>query len=187
MKSFIRKKILYKIKKYSQQNSVKYRCKIEEEANKNLLSLCQIVSTLKIWGFYYPMSYEISPLPTLHILEKTKTVGLPILQPKKMVFSIWEQNMPMTRHPLGFMQPQYPSPPIFPDAVICPLVAFDASRTRLGYGYGWYDRYLAFLKSKKEVICIGFAYSFQEESYIPPEKHDIKMHYIVTEKKIFGL
>ena len=64
--------------------------------------------------------------------------------------------------------------------VIMPLVAFDRKGDRIGYGRGYYDRFLAkHLTGTK----IGLAYSLQE-CEIESEDTDIKMDYVVTEKEI---
>ncbi|MGH1411347.1 MAG: 5-formyltetrahydrofolate cyclo-ligase [Mycoplasma sp.] len=65
---------------------------------------------------------------------------------------------------------------------IIPLVAFDRKMNRIGFGKGYYDRYLN--RYEKNCIKIGLAYSFQETIDIPSEPHDVKLDYIVTEKEI---
>ena len=73
---------------------------------------------------------------------------------------------------------------VYPDILLVPLVAFDRKLNRLGYGAGFYDRFIKFLKKKKKIITIGLAYDFQEVYLIPVSKHDQKLDYIVTNKKI---
>lgn len=68
------------------------------------------------------------------------------------------------------------------DIVVVPLVAFDKKGTRLGYGGGYYDRFLGDLDSCKK---IGIAFSVQELEQIEKEDHDVKLDMIITEKKIF--
>ena len=65
------------------------------------------------------------------------------------------------------------------------MVAFDYNLNRLGYGGGYYDRYLAKFFKKKKIIKIGIAYSFQKLVKIPTNKYDIKLDYIVTEKRLY--
>ena len=56
---------------------------------------------------------------------------------------------------------------------------------RLGYGKGFYDRFLnKFLKKKKNIIKIGIAFSFQKYNKLPISKFDVKLDYILTEKGI---
>ncbi|MEK6950038.1 MAG: 5-formyltetrahydrofolate cyclo-ligase, partial [Nanoarchaeota archaeon] len=54
---------------------------------------------------------------------------------------------------------------------------------RIGYGYGYYDRFLG--KLDKNTAKIGLCYEFQLVEKIPEEKHDVPMDIIVTEEKVF--
>ena len=68
------------------------------------------------------------------------------------------------------------------DVVIVPLVAASLDRYRLGYGGGYYDRFLR--KLRPDLITIGLSYEMQLFESIPIEEHDIRLDYIVTENKI---
>jgi len=63
--------------------------------------------------------------------------------------------------------------------VIIPVLAFDREGNRLGYGAGYYDR---FLGSCKETVKIGAAYSFQGVNLLPSDNFDIKIDMVVTEE-----
>ena len=65
-----------------------------------------------------------------------------------------------------------------------PLVAFDKKLNRLGYGGGYYDRYIEYIKKRKKIIAIGLAFDFQEYKSIPITKFDQKLNYILTNKNI---
>jgi len=67
------------------------------------------------------------------------------------------------------------------DLVIVPLVAFNRQGNRLGYGGGYYDKFLAKNNCKQ---AIGLAYSFQEVEELPVEEHDQKLDLIITEKEV---
>lgn len=70
-----------------------------------------------------------------------------------------------------------------PDLIIVPGVAFDMEGHRIGYGKGYYDRFLH--GARKEAIFIGLCHDFQlQKEPLPREKHDICMHKIVTENRI---
>ena len=72
-----------------------------------------------------------------------------------------------------------------PDVMLLPLLAFDKNRNRLGYGKGYYDRYLSKTSKKNnQIIKIGIAFSFQEFKRIPVNSTDVKLDYILTEKGI---
>jgi 5-formyltetrahydrofolate cyclo-ligase len=62
-------------------------------------------------------------------------------------------------------------------------VAFDKKLNRLGYGGGFYDRYIQKISKKKKVVKVGLAFSFQKLKNIPVNKHDKKLDIIITEKE----
>lgn len=68
------------------------------------------------------------------------------------------------------------------DVVIVPAVAYDINCYRLGYGGGFYDRFLC--KLKPNTITIGVAFDFQIFDDIPKEPHDAQLNYVITESRI---
>ena len=68
------------------------------------------------------------------------------------------------------------------DLIIVPGVVFDENGNRIGYGGGYYDRYLEEIKLKNNKLVL--AYEFQVLDCIIEEDHDIKVDYIITEEKI---
>lgn len=68
------------------------------------------------------------------------------------------------------------------DVIIIPLLTFDHNLNRLGFGGGWYDRFLAKQKHAKK---IGVAFDIQRTETIPRMSHDIPLDMVVTESKIF--
>ena len=62
------------------------------------------------------------------------------------------------------------------------MVAFDKNLNRIGYGGGYYDRYITRLKKIKKIITIGLAYTYQKVNNISVNKYDMKLDYIITEK-----
>jgi 5-formyltetrahydrofolate cyclo-ligase len=69
--------------------------------------------------------------------------------------------------------------PVVPDALLIPLVGFDAEGYRLGYGGGYYDRTLA--AAAERPFCIGLGYDEMRLPTIYPQPHDIPMDVIVTD------
>lgn len=67
------------------------------------------------------------------------------------------------------------------DVALIPGIAFSKNRDRLGFGKGYYDRFLAEFTGTK----IGIGYDFQIRNNIPVSDHDVKMDLIVTEKRIY--
>ena len=70
--------------------------------------------------------------------------------------------------------------------MLVPLLAYDNKKNRLGYGGGFYDRYLnKYLKSYNNVLTIGIAFSFQKHKNLPVNKKDVKLNHILTEKGLY--
>ena len=73
-----------------------------------------------------------------------------------------------------------------PDAMLVPVLAFDKNKYRLGYGKGFYDRYLnKYLKQHKKIITVGVAFSFQRHHKLPKNRNDVKLDFLLTEKGIY--
>lgn len=68
------------------------------------------------------------------------------------------------------------------DIIIIPGISFDKRCYRIGYGAGYYDRFLA--KSNYRIPTIGVAFDFQIIDNVPVEDFDIPLDYIITEKRI---
>ncbi len=67
---------------------------------------------------------------------------------------------------------------------ILPGLGFSKKMQRLGYGGGYYDKFLS--QTKKDIKKIGICFSEQIMEEIPSEKHDVKLDYIVTDFEILG-
>jgi len=177
-KSKIRSKILYFRKK---------------NFNKNLkINLNKFISFLKInirnekkIGGYYPSNYEIDDLEILDLLdEQNFKISLPIVKKNnQMNFHIWSKKDPLTINKFGIPEP-ISSKIIYPDILLVPLVGYDNNLNRLGYGGGFYDRYIEKIDKIKKVTKIGLAFSYQKIISVPINQYDRKLDYIITEKGI---
>ena len=98
-----------------------------------------------------------------------------------MNFFNWSSKDPMMINQYGIPEP-ISNQIKYPDILLVPLVAYDKNLNRVGYGGGFYDRYIKKIKKIKKVITIGLAYSFQKVKKISVNKHDIKLDFIVTEE-----
>ena len=156
------------------------------------INLSKFISFLKIdklnlksIGGYYPSNYKIDDLDILGLLEtKNFKVSLPIIKKdNQMNFCRWSRNDPLKINKFGIPEP-LSSKVFYPDILLVPLVAYDSSLNRLGYGGGYYDRYIEKLDKIKKVIKIGLAFSFQKISSIPTNQYDKRLDFIVTEKEI---
>ena len=173
----IRKKIL-KIRK---QNNFK-------NLSINFKSILKILKKKKIngkiLGGYYPYNYEVDTIQILKKLEKKNySISLPkIKKNSQMDFFQWSTKDPLLVNSYGIPEPTS-NKVIYPDILLVPLVAYDKNLNRIGYGGGFYDRYFEKLKKIKKIITIGLAYSYQKVKKVPINNRDIKLDFIITEKK----
>jgi len=100
-----------------------------------------------------------------------------------MNFYKWSIKEPLKINKFGIPEP-VASKILYPDILLIPLVGYDKNLNRLGYGGGFYDRYIAKIDNTKKVIKIGLAFSFQKIKSIPINHYDKKLDFIITEKKI---
>ena len=100
-----------------------------------------------------------------------------------MNFYSWSRNDLLKINKFGIPEP-LETEIIYPDILLVPLVAYDSSLSRLGYGGGYYDRYIEKIEKIKKVTKIGLAFSFQKISSIPIDQYDKRLDFIVTEKEI---
>ena len=172
----IRKKIL-KVRKKKSKN-------LEINFNNILEILNKSKTSGKIIGGYYPYNHEVS---TLKILEKFEKLNYQISLPKirknsQMDFFKWSLKDLLSINKYGIPEPNSDKI-VYPNILLVPLVAFDKHLNRIGYGGGFYDRYLKRVKKVKNIMTIGLAYSFQKVKKIPVNKYDIKLDFIVTNEK----
>ena len=176
-KSQIRKKIFYYRKSKNLDN---YNITFKSVSN----ILKNMRSKGKVLGGYYPFNYEVNVMNILEKFEKQNYfISLPkIKKNSEMDFFNWSTTDPMMINKYGIPEPT--SNQIkYPDILLVPLVAFDKDLNRVGYGGGFYDRYIKKIKKIKKVITIGLAYSFQKVKKISVNKYDMKLDFIVTEKE----
>ena len=140
----------------------------------------------KIIGGYYPYNYEIDVIEILEKLEKFDyLITLPKIKKNfQMDFFRWSVKDPLSINKYGIPEP-VSSKNEYPDILLVPVVAYDKNLNRIGYGGGFYDRYLSKINKRKKTIKIGLAYSFQEVKKISMNKYDVKLDFIVTEKGFY--
>ncbi len=138
-------------------------------------------------ALYYPSSYELNILNIFEVeFFKKKKFLLPIITDNfSMHFYEWKNKDVLKVNKYGILEP-LKSKSLIPNVILVPLLAFDKFKNRLGYGKGFYDRFLQkHDKNKKKLISIGVAFSFQRHHILPTNNKDVKLDYIFTEKGIF--
>lgn len=158
------------------------------------LVICNAVEKLQEYKkakyifMYMPLGNEVSTMPLLEkLLDRDEvTVAFPKVIGKKMEFFIVNSLCEFDKGCYNIMEPistcQKANIKAKDAIMIMPGVAFDMSGSRVGYGGGFYDKYIAsgFMGTK-----IALAYDFQVYSSIKTDTFDQKCDIIVTEKNTY--
>jgi 5-formyltetrahydrofolate cyclo-ligase len=136
-----------------------------------------------IVGGYHALPEEADPAL---LLERLVGLGCHMAYPR-----VAAKNQPLEFHRVpdgevlapgtfGIHEPLDSWPRALPQVLLVPLLAFDGTGHRLGYGGGFYDRTLALLN----VPAIGIAYAGQEVASLPRAPHDRTLDMVLTEQGI---
>ena len=175
-KSYIRKKILYLRKRnYSKNLSINFKKFLKFLEKKNIRS--------KIIGGYYPFNYELDSLNILEgLAKKNYVISLPKVGKNNMMnFFYCSLKDPLKINKYGIPE-TISKKKVNPGVLLVPLVAFDKQLNRLGYGGGYYDRYISKLQDSHKIIKIGIGFSFQKVKSLPINEYDKKLDFVITEK-----
>tara|TARA_X000000950_G_scaffold71812_1_gene89094 strand:- start:149 stop:700 length:552 start_codon:yes stop_codon:yes gene_type:complete len=138
-------------------------------------------------ALYYPSNFEVNIVKILenNFMNK-KDILLPVIEENnQMNFFPWKRKHILLVNKFGILEP-FKTKIKIPNIIVVPVLAFDRNKYRLGYGKGFYDRYLnKYLTKFKNIITVGVAFSFQKHHKLPIDKHDVKLDYIITEKGIY--
>lgn len=133
---------------------------------------------------YLPIGDELDPRPAMAALrEAGARICVPVIEGKArpLSFRLWTHEARLAPGPFGVPVPEN-TPTVTPDLVIAPLLAFDATCHRLGYGGGFYDRTLEALRAVRPLRAAGFAYAAQQVDAVPREATDARLDAVITEK-----
>ena len=166
------------------------RAYAEKKVSEHALYLEEIKRAQTV--FLYASYREEVPTRELFLALKGagKQIAFPKVRENEMEFypvSSWEELVPGYR---GILEPVSDEKQVVipqrTDVCILPGTAFDKTGNRIGYGAGYYDRYLEGLADDIPV-CVGLAYECQiAKGLLPVEKYDKKVQYLITEKRVFG-
>ena len=137
-------------------------------------------------ALYYPTCFEINVLKLLeNQYMNNRNILLPVIEENnRMNFFSWKKNNVLLVNKFGILEP-YKTKFKTPNLILLPILAFDRNKYRLGYGKGFYDRYLKkYSKKISNILTVGVAFSFQKHHKLPIDKNDVKLDYILTEKGI---
>lgn len=132
----------------------------------------------KVVGAYHAFGSEVrTDLIIEHARALGKKIGLPSVEGDNLTFYELSFGKYLVKGRFGIMEPLPFGPVDRIDLLVVPGIAFDKKGYRLGYGKGYYDKFLA----KKKVALIGLGYSFQLLESLPKGKYDKRLDAIATE------
>ncbi len=138
-------------------------------------------------ALYYPSNFELDVLKLFEFnsIFRQDTL-LPVTNKNNLMnFYSWKKNDVLFVNEFGILEPAKTQIKV-PEIILVPVLAFDKNKYRLGYGKGFYDRYLnRYLKQFKNILTVGVAFSFQRHHNLPVNQNDVKLDFIITEKGIF--
>lgn len=144
-------------------------------------TLLPLLEDKKMIGIYLPKGNEVDISALLFL---NKCIGVPKVRNKEaMDFFLIQGYEDVEESIFGLLEP---TTNILInvedlDCILVPLIAFDENKHRIGYGKGYYDRYLKGCSA----ITIGVAFTCQKVESIPCDEHDIDLDMIVTEQGIY--
>jgi len=133
---------------------------------------------------YYPIRKEVDIFSFLKEVSDRKIILLPysVKKEKKIYPILYKNDEKFDKDDFGIPVPK--NKEVFKgkiDIILVPGVAFDFNFNRLGYGLGFYDK---FLRENPQSFKIGIAYDFQIIKELPYSESDVKLDMIVSEKRI---
>ena len=130
---------------------------------------------------YLPIRSELSPLP---LIEALAAEGFPTAMPvtpepgNPLLFRAWAPSAPLADGPYNTKQPPSDAAEMIPSVILAPMLAFDSSCWRLGYGGGFYDRLFAQVGG----LRLGVGFALQRVSDWGSEAHDQRLDGFLSEE-----
>lgn len=154
-------------------------------AQRHLLALESFQQAGMI-GLYAPLGNEVATSMLFQVAQAAgKRLFYPLVCGEGLSFHEVIALEQLSRGSFGILEPcplegASAAPDL--DLIVVPGVAFDLRGHRVGFGKGYYDRYLAGLQRMPTLV--GLCHDFQLCPTVPAEGHDIRMHYLVTERRV---
>lgn len=154
--------------------------------NKRIISdkKPDILDNNTIIGLYWPLKGEVDLIKLA--IKFSKKIALPKIKGTKMYYVKYGLGSKMERSSFNkLMQPQNENK-VEPSIIIIPALSLSLQGDRLGFGAGYYDRYID-KASKKKIMKIGVCFHRDLSEYLPREPHDLALDYVITDKTIIEL
>jgi 5-formyltetrahydrofolate cyclo-ligase len=139
----------------------------------------------RIVAGYAPIGSEIDSIPLLALLAvRGVSLCLPVVRKGARIleFRAWAPGDMLEQGVFGTRHPSLDSQVVRPDMVLVPMLAFNESGHRLGYGGGYYDATLQSLRATGSVTAVGCAFAAQRVASLPVETNDQPLDWLVTEQ-----
>jgi 5-formyltetrahydrofolate cyclo-ligase len=139
---------------------------------------------------FMPLKTEINPLPLMRKLEAAGAqLALPAIagRGKPLIMRAFAFGDELASGQWGIREPKADAPDVAPDILLVPLLAFDRSGHRIGYGAGYYDMTIAKFRSMKQVVTVGIAFAAQEIGEVPVTSRDARLDLVLTERDVIDL
>lgn len=130
---------------------------------------------------YHAIGFELDAVPLAQALVVAgRSLCLPVVLERDapMIFRRWVPGDPLEPDLAGVPAPLPLAETVVAEVILTPLLAFDSAGGRLGQGGGYYDRTFAALPDTRR---IGLAYAGQQVEELALERHDIRLHGVLTE------
>jgi len=177
-KKILRNKLLDKRKYFNED--------MHRDANeaifKNIIALISKSFELNEIGLYWPLKGEPDLLKIA--LAVKNPIGLPKIIKSEMSFVKYDPMGFMERSSLPDLYHPKSSIEILPKLIIIPALGLSVSGYRIGFGYGYYDKYLAKINQIYKTIAVGVCFYEDLFEYIEHEIHDYQVNYVITDKII---
>jgi 5-formyltetrahydrofolate cyclo-ligase len=120
--------------------------------------------------------------------ERGHRIALPWLAARgaEMQFREWANPFDsglLVPDPYQALQPPADAALLVPAVMFCPLLGFTSNGGRIGYGAGFYDRWL---EAHRPALAVGLAWDCQLDDTIPIEPHDQPLDLVVTQTRVYG-
>lgn len=161
----------------------------EQAAGSAMRHVLPLLEHSQIVMLYMPFRGELDTIPLArHLEEKGIGVAVPLTDQasRKITPVLLKATSTLVPGAYGILEPaagHYSELPVTSlDAVLVPGVCFDQLGYRLGYGGGYYDRFLP--KLRPDCLTIGYAYSWQVVERLPREDWDVKLTWVATDSYV---
>jgi 5-formyltetrahydrofolate cyclo-ligase len=154
------------------------------DAGTRLVEHLQLAMRPTVVSGTWPVGSELDPRPLMkHLAALGAQLALPRTPARgqPLSFHRWTAESRFERSAFGIEEPTSDTPLVRPDLVLVPLLAFDRTGARLGYGGGYYDVTLRALRASGPLFALGLAYAGQELPEVPTEAHDERLDAVLTE------